>query len=427
MRESQQFIVFDSRPVTAKSPGQLHTPSGLPLTRLDADVLLLSAERIRDVFLRELGLPREESGKIRAVLYMASKPDNLIGMVSTFSPEGWDYEIDIPDQIEARRLIGGIVGGLLLELANRGQGPKSAEVPLWLLEGLSTLVAAIGGPDLIMSSVQMGRMRRSIRETPARTPGGPLVSPLDYLRAARDVLRASPPLTFAQLSHPSLDLISGDQLKLYQSSAQLFAYELLHLPNGQAKLVLMIRSLARYWNWQTALLTAYSDDFKSMLDVEKKWAVDQLAFVSHDPAQVWSKMLCLDRLDDLVTVPAQVWPNANDLPERKLLSLQQVLTNWSFSLQIPVLQQKVALLEAFRYNAAPEVVPVIQGYELTLASYLQKRSMVGRNPQNRMQPTYNPILVTRDALRDLEELDKRRKALRPGQTLSVNSPTSASR
>jgi hypothetical protein len=425
--QSQQFTAMDARPVTANSPGPLDAPPGERYLRLDADVLLLSAGRIRELLLRELGLPREGGGRIRLVLFMASKPDELIRMVSTLSPDGWDYEVDVPDQVEEQRFVRGIVSSLLLEIANRGQGPKTAELPIWMVEGLSTQVLAVGGPDLLVTAVPLGTMRRVVRETPLTVPGKPRESSLDYLRGARELLREGPKLNFTQLAYPRNEWLVRDKLKYYQAAAQLFVYELLHLPKGPSKLVSMLRSLPGCWNWETALLSAFTPDFGSILDVEKRWAVDLLAFVAHDPAQVWSKLLCLEHLNEVLSVAAQVRQAPDVLPERRTLTLQQVITNWTFAVQAPVLRQKVALLSAMRFNANREVVPLIDAYAASLASYLQKRFLAGKEPETRMQATYNASLVARDAIRELEALDQRRKAMRPEEELSVNSPTSPSR
>src|SRR5690242_19779437 len=56
IRRSQEFTAVDGRSVFSRSPGQLKTAVGVNLVRLDADVLLLSAERIRETLWWELAL-----------------------------------------------------------------------------------------------------------------------------------------------------------------------------------------------------------------------------------------------------------------------------------------------------------------------------------------------------------------------------------
>jgi hypothetical protein len=418
LRRSDQFTVIDARPVTAKSPGQLTTATGEKLIRLDADVLLLSADRIKEALLWVLGIPRERADRIRLVLYMASRPDEWIRINAAYSPTAWDYELEIPDQVEAPKLTRAILGALLLELANRGQGPKSAELPHWLVEGLAAHLSAVSGPDLIVNSVALGTMRRSVRVwrgTDYR---------LDYLQAARGVLRSHPLLTFSELGHPKPETLVGEKLETFRASAQLFVFELLHLRNGAAGMMVMLRGLPGCWNWETALLHAFPSEFQSLLDVEKRWAVDLLAFIARDPTEVWSRVSSLGKLDEVLAVTAQVRITSDMLPQRKVLTLQQVITNWSFATQVPVLQQKISLLAVLRYHAPPDFVPLINGYETSLSGYLQKRSAAVRPPETRMQPTFNGVLAVDDVIRELAELDKRRKALQPEEALSVNSTTS---
>jgi hypothetical protein len=149
-----------------------------------------------------------------------------------------------------------------------------------------------------------------------------------------------------------------------------------------------------------------------------------LAFIARDPTEVWSRVSSLDKLDEVLSVSAQIRVTSDTLPQRKVLTLQQVITNWNFSVQVPVLQQKISLLAVLRYHAPQDFTPLIDGYESSLSAYLQKRFAAGRPPETRMQPTFNSVLAVDDVIKELAELDKRRKALRPEETLSVNSTTS---
>lgn len=414
VRRSLQFTVADVRSTSARSPGELRGASGQPLIKLDADVLLLSAERIREMLVKELGVASDKPGRISLVLYLASRADELVGVTSVLSPDGWDYRVEIPDQIQARHLVRGIVHPVLLELANRGQGPKSAELPIWLVEGITAHLMAVAGPDLVVSAVPVGSMLRIVRERRG----------LDYLRGARDVLRAAGPPSFSDLVYPKPESLAGAKLKTYQAAAQLFVYELLHSPNGPADFVRMLRALPNCWNWELALLRGFSDQFHRTLDVEKKWSVDVLAFTARDASQVWSRIASLDRLDEVLAVRAQLRVTADSMPGRTTVSLQKVLSTWDPQSQITVARQKLSLLQVLRYNSSPELIPLIDSYSRTLATYLQKRDQAMHTPETRMQPTYSASLVAQEAIRELELLDKRREGFRPEKVLSVNSPIS---
>lgn len=411
LRQSQQFTVIDARPASVTLPGVLTSGTGVKLVKLDADSLLLSAERVKETLFWELGYSTGGAGRIRMVLYPATTPDAIIGMITSRSPAGWDYRVEIPDQIDPEKLVRGVVHALLLEIANRGQGPRSAELPLWLVEGLTYHLLSMGGTDLVVRSVPLGSMLRVIRERRG----------LDVLQATRAALRTSGPLSFAQLAYPSATLLEGENLRVYQASAHLFVFELLRCKDGPAHLLRFLRELPSCWNWETALLRGFDGEFDRMLDVEKKWSVDVLAFTAQDPSQVWSKVLCLDRLDQILAVAAQVRTDADSLPERRTLSLQQVMTGWDLAAQAAVLREKLSLLEVLRVHAPPDVSSLLEGYHRAIASYLQKREAAARPPENRMQVAPSPVAIVRDAVEELERLDKRRSALRPENALSANS------
>jgi hypothetical protein len=411
IRRSQQFTVVDARSTYARSPGQLRSSSGEELVRLDADTLLLSAERIKDTLLRELNTPSDRGGRIELRLYLAAHADDRVGVVSSVSPEGWDYVVEFPDQIEGQTLIRAVSQVVLLEFANRGQGPKSADLPLWLVEGVTAHLTAVGGPDLVMGSVPVGKMFRVVRERRG----------LDYLSDARQVLRSNTPPSFQELAYPKIETLAGVRLRTYQAAAHLFFYELLHSQNGATHLLTMLRELPRCWNWEMALLRSFPTEFHRMLDVEKRWAVDVLAFTARDETQVWSTVMALDRFDELLAVPAQVHVDSDSLPQRQTVTLQQVISRWDLREQSKVIRQKLVGLQAARFSSPPALVVLIDGYFHTLATYLQRRDLADRDPETRMQPTLNASLVAQDAIRELDLLDKRRDALRPENRLSAKS------
>ena len=410
MRQSEQFTVVDARPVSAFSPGQLRTLAGKDLVRLDADVLLLSAERVKEVLLAELGSPPVNPGKIRLFLYSATRADNLVRVASSIHTDGWQYRLDIPDQIEARQLTRALVHGLLLEIANRGQGPKSAELPLWLVEGLTAHLLAVAGRDLVIGAVPIGKMFRIVSERKG----------LDYLRGARETLRNNRPLSFSELAYPTRESLTGDPLTVYQASAHLFVYELLRLKKGPDQLVWVLRELPQCWNWETAFLRGFASEFRRMLDVEKKWSVDVMAFTARDSAQFWSMMVCLGRLDEVLAVQTVVRVAADTLPEKQVMTLQQIMVGWDFSRQADVIRPKLALLEVLRFHSADDLAVLVNDYHQTLSEYLHKREIAARTPETRMQPSLSASWVAQRAIKELELLDKRREALRPEKLLSVN-------
>jgi hypothetical protein len=412
MRSSGQFTVFDLRPSPVGAPKLLRGETGQDFLMLDADVLLISAERTREKLLQVFNVSSDRPGRIQLFLYSASRADDLIGVISSFEAEGWNYSVQIPDQIERQKLIRGIVHVLLLEIANRGQGSKSAELPLWLVEGLAMQVRATGGPNLAVGSVPVGAMMRHIHEgfgyDLSRQRRG-----LDQLAEARECLRANRPLTLSELSYPKAENVTGEGYRVFQFSSQLFVHQLMRRQNGAANLLAMLRELPNCWNWETAFLRAYKADFQRLLDVEKWWSVHQLAFTAYDPSQVWSLVASLDRLDRALLVQAQIRVQTNAVPERDLVSLQQVALDWDWPSQFGALQQRLPVLLSLRANSSAEVLALVDGYYRAIAEYLNKRAQAGRAQESRMQPIVSVAKATQDFLRDLETLDKQRSEMRP--------------
>lgn len=409
-RQSQQFTVIDARGSLPAS-NRLTALGGRNLIKLDIDVLLLTAERVREALLSELELPGEGAGKIRLALYPASRPDEWIGVEGRYSPGQWEYRVNIPDHIDATTLVRGIVHALLLEIANRYQGPRSAELPLWLVEGLTYRLFSVAGMDMVVNSVPLGSMKRIIRERRG----------LDYLERARVLLRSGPLPTFSELAYPPVAHLRGDRLKTFQSAAELFVHQLLEMKNGEANLVAVLRHLPNCWNWETALLQGFSSEFRTMLDVEKRWSVDVLAFTAHDPSQVWTLVVCLDRLEDVLGTWAQVRLTANSVPMKKRVPLQEVISTWDYGRQAPVLRQKLPLLQSLRFHSPKHLAPIVDEYYRTIAEYLAKRDAAARTPETRMQLSISPILLAQDTVAELNDLDQRSAALRPENTLSAKS------
>lgn len=431
-RRSEQFIVHDDRASIGSSPAVSSRARVDEVIELGSDVLLVSAEHIKRALLRDLKISPEGAGKIHLFLGRSPDGDGEFVIRPRFNPVGWQYRVDIPDRIERLKLVRGIVQVLLLEIANRGVGPKSAEIPFWMTESLSLELLSSAGPNLILQSVPTGFMSRA----------GWIEGNTDVLREAREFLRSNAALAFADLSHPNLDQLSGSNLKLYQYSAQVFLHDLCRLPNGLANLFQMLRGLPYCWNWETAFLNAFRSHFQGLLDVEKWWSVNLMAFTgrdsiprsdrlsdvekwwSADPAtfagrdamQPWTVESCLQKLDDILLAQVEVRSSSNALPARVQVTLQQFISEWDFPLQRRVLEQVLNQLVSLRYNVPPEVVPLIDGYRLSLHNYVQRRAQVGSTQGDKRQVVLPANYVIQDAIKALDQLYRQREALRRSQS-----------
>lgn len=406
-RRAQNFIVQDLR---GNSPSSINLKSeeGAQWVKLDLDVLALSTERLHQALSRELDVSTRGSGRILLCLVTATAADQGIRIVATPFADGWHYRVDVPDQIEQLKLIRGIVEVLLLELANRSRGPKSAEIPSWLNEGLSMQLMATMGPDLILQSVPVGSMLEIVRNVGgSRDAGG-----LDRLRQARAVLRTVAPATLAELGHPALETLKGESMERFQSSAQLFVAELCRLPNGRACLVNLLQELPWCWNWETAFLRAYRRYFARTLDVEKWWSVVLTSFTGRDPSQVWAAEICFDKLDEILLKPAQVRLSPDVMPVRTYVTPQQIIADWDFASQKAALDQTLLQLAILRVNCPLDIAALIERYRLTFQNYLQKRGEASSTAPTKGQALVSIPVLMRETIDRLDELYRQREALR---------------
>ncbi len=398
-RQSEQFVVRDLRSLAPPNPSWKPRPGAI---QLEPDVVLLSAERIRQTLYSELGIPPRGGQRIDLRLTRASENHQQMLIVPEFFTDGWQYRVDIPDRLEGLRWIRGIVEVVLIEYANRGSGPKSAEIPLWLNEGLSFHLSASCGPDLIFKAVPPGMMAQLVRDSKG----------VDSLRETREFLREHTAFSFAELSHLTPWDLSSESFKVFQHSAHLLVNELARLPNGRAGLLKMLQALPRYWNWENAFLQAFQPRFEQMLDVEKWWSVHLLAFTGRDPTQTWPADLCLQRLDEILVSAAEVRLATNTLPVRTQATLQQIIVEWSFAQQRPVLEQAQNQLVALRFNCPVEIIPLVDRHRMVLRQYLQNRARANASSLAKRDTAVPARLLIQTTIQQLDELLREREALR---------------
>jgi hypothetical protein len=374
--------------------------------RLEPALLAVSAERFKESLGRELspelgGLSALASphGKIFLVLHPAQSADEPVTIVSRRSPDGWDYQVQLPDVVARTQLARALTGVLLLQLANRDARDRTAEVPAWLIDGLSQELLALDWQQVILSS-------------PATMIAGEPTSRvfitargLDSLAGARSLLRDHAALTFEQLSWPDEAQVSGADGGIYRASAQLFVKSLLELKDGPAHLREMLRTLPGFYNWQTAFQSAFRENFSRPLEVEKWWALQVVNFVARDPGPTWTPAVSRARLDEILSVPVEMRTASNALPTHAEISFQSVIRNFEPAQQIDILQPKLRDLELAELRMARPFAVLADGYRQALADYLglgkRTRPMprVGKHPPIvRSQPTAAEMLEQLDAL-----------------------------
>ena len=363
---------------------------------LEPAVLVISCERVKESLLRTLGRRDQWRGRINLVINPSLPAEQGTILTGLHGRGGWSYQLALPSPIKPRLLLRAIVQAILMEIANRNAGDQSAEVPFWLIAGMSAHLEADNLSTLILQP-QVLTVGKNVR--------------LEGLAPVRELLRQHPPLTFQELSLPEPETLAGANCDLYLGCARLFFEELLRLKDGNRCLCNMIVQLPRHWNWQTAFLEAFSPHFAQLLDVEKWWGLACVNFTGVDFDARFSPRESSRKLQESLDVPVEVRLSRDELPAPAEITLQEVITDWDPSRAAPVLERAMESLELLRRKAAPEFIPLLDRYLGTLQSFLNdtrpgRPAWLERNHQVQLAGLRH---TTR---KELDTLDAQRAALR---------------
>jgi len=364
---------------------------------LDPSLLVISCERIKEAYLMTLGRRDQWRGSITLLINPAAQEGQSPVLAGEYDPKGWNYRLTLPSPIEPRLLFRAIVKALLTETANRRAGAQSAEVPLWLVTGLSAHLQADNLPIFLL------RPQSRLVTNQIRLPG---------LERVRDQLRRQQPLTFQELCWPEPERLAGENYDLYAGCAQLFVEELLRLKDGHRCLDEMIDNLPQHLNWQTAFLQAFAPHFNRLLDVEKWWELACVHFTDVDFAARFSLRDSWRRLQQALDVPVEVRFSPDRLPAQAEITLQEVINTWEPAQAEAALQRVAEKLLLLRGQITPELRPLLDLYLSTVQNYLGDT-----------RPGAAPLAVKNippqlaggrnAACRKLNALDAQRAALRP--------------
>ena len=377
--------------------------------------LAISSERINQALWRKLDLNAAASGKIFLHLRPAHRAIEPATIVVERAFDGWAYHIDLPDSISPTAFLRAVVQASLLEIANRDSETQSAEIPLWLAEGLSEDLIATENVEYLLLPPQSkvnGLMLN--RNSSVKRRHDPILH-------SQEVLRTVAPLNFEQLSWPKEQQLDGRQLEAFRGSAHLFVRQLLELPNGPACFRTMLRELPRKLNWQFAFLEGFHRRFKSQLDVEKWWALQLVQFTGRDLMRAWTPETSWEKLDEIVRAPATVRTSALEMPRVTQVTLQTIIHDWDAVRQQQALRRKLQELELLRTQVAPELLSVVDDYRMLLTNYLKRQNFSG-GFFGLLKPT-GPIRnhFTETTLQQLDALDAKRAALKQELETPVQS------
>lgn len=398
---SGQFVVAAPGP-GARFAGELAATNTPGWIELEGPSLVLTCERVKHALLWELGALDRWQGTIYVVVNpaMTNNQAPLIG--AQVFRQGWQYRLELPARMEVLALVRGVVHAVLLEMANRQAGTRSAEIPLWLAEGLTLHLVRSSLVDLAVAppNETVARVGVNSKLWEVRRP--------DPLAEARERLRGHAAMSVARLGEVTPDALAPETWRTFQASAHVFVYNLLQLPGGRSRLLATIRGLPAVLNWQQAFLQAFQPGFARMLEVEKWWSVVLVRFTGQDPMNAWSRSEALARLASVLE-PAVLTPaTAGGASVRARLRLQELIRDWAYARQVPVLQQVQNQLAAIRVKLPPEAAVLADAYRQVLADYVEGRKRLSLMPVLAVIPSTSASgLVTGTNVR-LDELDARR-------------------
>lgn len=404
-------------------------PAENPVINLAPSFLAASAERIKQAIWEKLDLTEHHRGKVYVTLLQPTDPPQDILVMHMRNNRGgvWDYKLELPEEIRSDYLLRALTHVILLEAANRHGQARLAEVPFWLREGMVAHLQAT-----VMKSVFFDQDKR-ISFT-ARLN--------DEIAVLKREINKETLFDLEQISWPGTLPPGPATERVYRLTSHGMVAELLQLHDGGRCLGNMLRLLSGYENWQFAFLQAFEPHFRTLLDFEKWWAVasmdlssgehkrfqpidEDLIFRTELELARWQRVIsmylgdrganrewpfrdCYLRLDQILHVPVEWQKGVEEDVSREEIAVRDIINNMEFSLQVPVIEQRIAQLFGLQLHSPPEFAGLVRDYRFILEKYLVEREASYAVNSFKMNGSISPILAARKTLEKLNELDGRR-------------------
>ncbi len=410
---SGQFDVLGPKrpqPLSTVSLSKQANSAQDPLILLHPEAVVVGCERVRQLVGMILQIPSSLwHGKVHVILNQRIlQPD--IALVRAKKGLGrWNYFVEFSLQVRRETFVRAIVGVLLVDLAHNTPGPYEPEVPVWLREAIVEEILATAATQVLPSkegplrSLQVGVVWQAFSDREYRYS--------DQWAAIILEFRKKPPLTFTELSFPVPADLEGEKGKHYRRSARLFLRELLRLPGGGKRILRMLGGLSHRLNWQFAFLDAYRPIFRSILDVEKWWAVASTRFIYGTVVGIRNEAASLFRMDQALTVVLLIRRSPNELPQREVLPLTKAIRRVP-SAQLPRLLRMVEKrLLAAGVGAPPRVRDLLLRYLGAIRGFLNEWERGAIVSSARGYVMWEQQRVLDELFSRLADLDREREAL----------------
>ena len=402
--QSGQFMVYG--PVSPKRRGGM-LDVNLDTILIGPGHVAIAADRLRAAMLKRLGIPLFLGSKVKIRLNPTLNPMATIPVVTVRHLSGYSYELTLPCEIEASKLVRALVQITLLDLTNRKPQLRDIQVPFWLTAGLTQIL--LSQPDLVLVLKKPeSNGKAMVAEEVVRT-----VRRHDPFFRVRARLSSRRAFDFSEIAMPSPAHIRGENWKDFQACSNLLVDRLLALPMGEQRLQRMIRLLPDSLNWQTAFLKVYGDLFSDMLEVEKWWAVMIVQFTGQNQYQNWTLLEAVEKLENLLKLPAEIKLSDADSPFDAEITIQQALRGWDFEVQKSKFQQKINQLIVARLKMPRQLIPFVNEYGRIIETYVVQRTQIQSFKPRRGQARPKVAPIIDQTIRLLDGADRRLVLFKP--------------
>lgn len=410
---SRQFLVHSAQ---AQGISNYRIPGGRDLSKelieLTPQFLAVSCERIKTAILRLLDMQDRWRGRVRIGLFRSSTGLENARITSTFYNDGPQYNVLFPNRLYPEKLIKGMTQVILLEIANREIGVRAAEIPFWLVEGMTRHLMVSDELTLILqppppsSGIVLNDNPRIVVQPEVQLER--IIVRQNPISEAAFLIKNQNAYSFTELSLLSAGDLNRNQLLLYQASSQVFLHGLLEFNNGKAQLREFLRLLPHFWNWQSAFFQAFNSYFITALDVERWWAVTVTGVLNSNQYDVWSERESLNKLQEVLQVPVQIKEDNSSTPKKDNIPLRTAIEKWEPEMVSPLLRIKIQQLIALELNSSRRISPFLAAYRGLLEDYYRKieDSFTWEASRNNFKPRLN--YLKDKTLEHFDNLEKQR-------------------
>ena len=405
---SGQFMAYG--PISPKRRGSI-LDANADTILIAPDHVVVTAGRVRNALLRQLGLPAMLGSKLMMRLNPAMSHRAIVPVVTDRHINGYTYELTLPSEIESDKLVRALVQVTLLDFANRKPQLRDTEIPLWMTVGFTQVLLAQPDLVLVLSQPEQGGNEMAMEEVVKN------LRRHDSLAGVRARLRGRRAFDFSEIAMPSPAHLRGENWRDFQACSHLLVDRLLAVRAGGVRLQNMIRQLPDNMNWQTSFLKVYSDFFTDMLGVEKWWAVTIVQLTGQSQYQNWTLSEAVEKLENLLKLPAEVRLNDADSPLEAEVTLQQAIRGWDFAVQKQTLEMKINQLLIARIKMPRQLLPFVNEYGRILHSYVAIRQRIESFKPRRGQARPRIASMVDEAVRQLDSVDRRLVLFKPESTM----------